>query len=280
MLDEADDLLSLDGDPRVRAGVLARATELDLLSGNWGTAIRRAELLVDLARRRELSERLPEAYALLGQILAGIGAEDEAYDAVTQSKVFARAHPARFDARLRASRVLLDLHKLADAKELLPAPEGLKATRVDDPSAQHAALRARLLAGTDPTGARDLAVWSLTRQQPLLGFRAAFIALDASKALSACGQHKTARTAAKRGLKLLKGLGGDGIRLEMLIALQTASPDRRVMDALAQVATRIASRMPAPAVESFVNRPIVGEALANEHTKPGGPPPSVGPDRS
>ncbi|MEZ4316865.1 MAG: protein kinase [Myxococcota bacterium] len=270
LLDEADDLLSLDGDPRVRAGVLARATELDMLSGNWGMAVRRAEMFVDLARRRELSERLPEAYALLAQILCGIGAWDEAYDAVAQAKVFSRAHPARFEPRLRAARVLLDLGRSEEAEEIMPAPEGVTATRVDDPAAQHAALRSRMLASTDPVGARDLAVWSLTRQQPLLGFRAAFIALDASKALSACEQHQTARTAAKRGLKLLKGLGGDGIRLEMLIALQTASPDARVLEALKQVALRIAARMPAPAVASFMGRPIIQDVLDGEPTMPGG----------
>jgi len=269
LLEEADDLLSLDGDPRVRAGVLARAVELDMLSGFWGTAVRRAELLVDLARRRELSERLPEAYALLAQILCGIGAHNEAYDAVAQAKVFSRAHPARFEPRLRIARVLLDLGKITEAEGVLPAPEGLSTTRVDDPSAQHAAIRARILAPTDPSASRDLAVWSLTRQQPLLGFRAAFIALDASKALTAAGFNDTARTAAKRGLKLLKGLGGDGIRLEMLVALHVASPDPRVLDALQQVATRIAARMPGPAVNSFFRRPIVGAALETEPTKSG-----------
>lgn len=254
LLTEADDLLALDGDAQVRAAVLARAIEVANLTGSWGTAVRRAEQLVDVARRRELASRLPDAYSLLAIALLAIGAREEALDAASQARVFARAHPSRHEALLRTTRALIDLQQLDEASALLPDRDTLPAAGVDDPPALHAALQARLLAPTDPRGAYELAIWSLRRPEPMLGFRSGLVALDASKALLETGQAETARKAAKRGLKSLKGLGADGLRLEVLLALQRAGPDERVTLAIRQVAGRVAQRLTGPALETFRRR--------------------------
>lgn len=254
LLDEADDLLSLDGDADIRAAVLSRSIEVANLTGNWGSAVRRAEQLVDVARRRALASRLPDAYSLLALALLAIGAEDEALDAASQAQVFFKSHPNRLEARLRTSRALLDLGRLDDAAEVLPDANALEPRGVDDPPGLHAALRARILAPDSQQEARDLAIWAVRRPAPMLGFRSAIIALDANKALLAVGDAPSARTAAKRGLKRVQGLGADGLRLETLLALQRAEPDERVVAACSAVARRIYARLDGPALERFSER--------------------------
>ncbi|MCA9566846.1 MAG: protein kinase [Myxococcales bacterium] len=261
LLDEADDLLALDGDAQVRAAVLSRAIEVANMTGHWGNAVRRAEQLVDVARRRELSARLPDAYSLLALALLAIGATDEALDAASQARVFAKAHRSRVEPQLRTARALLDLGRHAEAEEVLPERGTLPDSGIDDPPGLHAALRARILAPENPTEARDLAIWALKRPPPMLSFRAAIVALDASKALLEVGQTSTARKAAKRGLKCLQGLGADGLRLEVLLALQRAEPDARVQEAIAQVAGRVAGRLAGPALDTFQKRDAVRAAL-------------------
>jgi tetratricopeptide (TPR) repeat protein len=254
LLDEADDLLSLDGDADIRAAVLSRSIEVANLTGNWGSAVRRAEQLVEVSRRRELASRLPDAYSLLALALLAIGARDEALDAASQARVFAKTHPARVEARLRTARALLDLDRHDEAGSVLPEASALEPAGADDPPALHAAVRARLLARSSPDEARELAIWSLRRPPPLLGFRMAITALDASKALLALGDRSSARKAAKRGLRSLKGLGADGLRFETLLALHRAEPDARVVAAGAQVAARIRARLTGPALERFLER--------------------------
>ncbi|MEQ1503399.1 MAG: serine/threonine-protein kinase [Myxococcota bacterium] len=264
LLGEADDLLNPDGDYRVRAGVLARAIELDTASGRLGSALYRAESLVELSRRHGMGERLPEAYALLADLLLRLGEPAEAEDAAQQSLVFAKATDnTGWDPRLRAARVLAELGRTHEAFAALPSTDDLGASPVYDPSAQFAAVSARLYAWTEPARARDLAAWALTRPPPLLLLTGTRIALDAAVALIDVGQPEAARNAVKRGLKLLGTAdGADGIRLELLIAMQRASPDPRVLDAIRQVAEAMLPAVPATAVESFRARAEIRAALA------------------
>jgi tetratricopeptide (TPR) repeat protein len=263
LLTQADDLLNPDGDYRVRAGVLARAVELDTAAGRLGSALYRAELLVELARRHGMGDRLPEAYALLATILAALGDPAEARDAAHQALVFSRAAASPgWDARVRAARVLLDLDQPAEALDALPAPEELPQGRVYDPPAQVAALRARLVAMEDPSQARDLAAWALTRPAPLLVLAAARISLDAAIALMAAAQPDAARQAVKRGLKLVQGGSeSDGLRLELLVTMHAAGPDERVMEAIKLVVARMLPLLPAHTAERFRARPVVRDAL-------------------
>jgi len=262
LLAEADDLLASADEPRVRAGVLARLIELESAAGRMGSAVWRAEALVELARQRDMAERLPEAYALLAHILAFLGDDEDAHDAAQQALIFANAHGgSAWAPRLHAARVLAGLGHGDVAERALPATEDLPIDPIDDPPAQLAAVRARLCAGSDPLRARDLAAWALARTPPRLSLRGARIALDAALALSTAQQTEAARSAVKRGLKQLKGAGGDALRLELLVAMHQAQPDQRVLDALAQIAPRIEAQLPPNAVGTFLARPVVREAL-------------------
>lgn len=268
LLGQADDLLNPDGDFRVRAGVLARTIELDTASGRFAGAVYRAEALVELARRHGMGERLPEAYALLADVLLRLGEAVEAEDAAQQSLVFAKATDAAgWDSRLRAARVLAELGCVAEAFAALPVAAELAPSPVDDPPAQYAAVTARLYAQTEPTRARDLATWALTRPPPLLLLTGARIALDAAETLIEVGQAESARQAIKRGLKLLGAAQSeddvDGIRLELLVAMQRAAPDDRVVDALRLLVERVRPSVPASAETAFLARPQIREALAS-----------------
>jgi tetratricopeptide (TPR) repeat protein len=269
LLDQAGELLNPDGDSRVRAGVLARRIEIDTCAGGFGAALRKAELLVDLVRRREMSERLAEAYGLLAEALLAIGDREESHDAAHQALVFARAHgPKTWASKLRAARILCFLECWDEGEEALPAPEDLPTNVVDDPAAQLAAIRARLYARRDPSRARDLAIWALVRPPPLLSIRAARIAIDLSLAFSGIGEVDTARKSVKQGLKRLDGPGGDGLRLELLIAMEIARSDPRVLNAAGQVAARVSLRLDPESAALFRARPIIARALAHLEQHP------------
>ncbi len=262
LLAQADELLNPDGDYRVRAGVLARLIELDIAAGRFGSALYRSELLVDLARRHGMSERLPEAYSLLAQLLANLADPDNAHDAAQQALIFAKATGVRsWQAQLRATRVLLQLGFGREAEMALPDAATLPASQVYDPPAQHAALYARLFARIDAGRCRDLSTWTLTRPPPTLGIRAAEIALDCAHALMAIGQNDPARSAIKHGLKQLQGHGADGLRLELLVLMHQAAPDHRVLDAVGQVARRMLPQLPATGAEAFRTRNVIADAL-------------------
>ena len=217
-----------------------------------------------------MGERLPEAYALLADLLVRLGEPAEAEDAAQQSLVFAKATDVvGWESRLRAARVLADLGKTAEAFVALPPSDQLAASPVYDPPAQYAVMSARLYAKADPARARDLTAWALGRPPPLLVLTGTRIAQDAALALIAIGAPDAARNAIKRGLKLL-GAGGDGIRLELLIVMQQASPDPRVLDAIRQVVERVLPLLPpsrehaskpSSVMESFRARAGIREAM-------------------
>ncbi|MEZ4234983.1 MAG: hypothetical protein R3F59_02225 [Myxococcota bacterium] len=140
----------------------------------------------------------------------------------------------------------------------------MAASPVDDPPAQFAAVSARLYAASEPSRARDLATWALTRPAPLLVLTGTRIAQDAAMALIEVGQPEPARAALKRGLSLLGAADGteDGIRLELMVEMQRASPDRRVIGAIRQVVERMLAAIPTAAVDRFRARPVIREALA------------------
>ncbi|NCG20613.1 MAG: protein kinase [Rhodobacterales bacterium] len=263
LLDQAEELLAPDGDVRVRAGILTRCVEIETCAGRYGAALRRCEALVDLARQRDMAERLPDAYALLAEALCALGNEGEANDAAMQALVYAKAQGrSSWDAQLRAARCLADLRRWDALAKALPEPEDLPKRLVDDPAAQLAALRARLYSQTDPARSIDLALWALHRPPPLLAIRAARIAIDVAQALAASGQIETARSAVKRGLKSLQGPGSDGLRLELLLSMQRARPDERVTAAIGQIATRIAQNLALRFATKFLQRDGVQEALS------------------
>ncbi len=242
LLEAADDLLDPGGDDRVRAGVLARLIELELAAGRYGPARGRAEVLVDLARRRDMPERLAEAYGLYAGVLLVVGDRDEARDAATQAVVFATAHGTRsWLGRLLAAEVFAELGDKAEAQTALPHPGDVPTAPIDDPPAWVAALRARVSDDTATTS--DLATWALGRPPPMLGLRLGRIAIQAGWALLAAGNASGARIAAKRALKAYQGPSLDGAALESLRLLDATAPDERVRAALEAVATRVAAQL-------------------------------------
>jgi tetratricopeptide (TPR) repeat protein len=262
LLAEADQLLGPEGDYRVRAGVLARAVELDTAAGRLGSAAYRADILIELARRHGMCERLPEAYALLAELRLRVGDREGARDATQQNVVFTRASAGiGWEPRLRAARALAELGHRAEALAALPAEDEVPSSPVDDPPAQLAAVRAQLIADDDPLRARDLAGWAMTRPAPLLSLAGARIALDSARALHRAGSSGAARNAVKHGLARL-GSGGDGLRLELLVVMQEIAPDPRVTDALGALAARTMPLLPPGAQDTFAARPVIRDVVA------------------
>ena len=253
LLGQADDLLQPDGDPRVRAGVLHKLIELGLAAGRYGQARQHAEALVDLARRRDLGDRLPVAYGAFAVVLAALGDREEARDAAHQALVYARAMgPAGWEGRLFAAVVLADLGDRADARAALPEPGQVPESPLDDAPAWAAALRARV---TDqPDRAAELARGALARPPAILVLRAARIAIDAGLALIAAGALTDARAAAKQALRLVQTPDLDGLRLEALVVLQRTGRDERVAAALTQAAQRVQAGLPTEAAARLARR--------------------------
>lgn len=269
LLDRAEELLDPGGDDHVRASVLARSIEIENCAGRYDAALRRCETLVDLARRRELATRFSEAYALLAECLWSMGAADDAYDAAHQAHIFGRAlGPTSWESQLRAARVLVDLGRHEEAMQHLPDPEHLPDRSIDDPPAQLAALRSRLLSRSRPAEAADLAHWSLTRTPPMLAIRTAVIVRDASLALIQIGQQPLARTAIKRALQALHGPGAAGLRLELLLAMTQTRSDPRVRDAALQVAQTIAQGLTADQRTTFYQRERLEGLIAQSKNQP------------
>ena len=260
LLMQADDQLAQEGDPFVRAGVMHMLGELEAASGRLGSALWRTEALVEHARRHGMSDRLPDAYALLGDVLHFVG-DPEASDAARQALVFADALGGRcWSARLHSARVLHACGDV-DAEAQLPSLEDVPDSPISDPAAQLAALRARVRATTDPHGAQDLAAWALSRPAPVVRWYGARVALDASEAMRAIGRDDAARDAAKRGLAFVKGTGADALRVELMVALYLAREDTRVIDALGKLLPRIVRNLPPNAIESFTDRPVFRDVL-------------------
>jgi len=263
LLDQAEDLLNPDGNPRVRAGVFARSIELDLAAARYGSALYRCDTLIELVQSRELDERFAEAYALSADAhrLAGLTEKCESH--LEKSLRFAAltSTQSQWTAMLRNARVLCDLGRFDEVEAALPKPEDLRNNALDDPSAQLAALRARAVAHKNAKMATDLCSWCMMRPVPLLLIRHIHICTDVSLALGRSGDINAARRAAKRGLKALQGPEFDGLRLELLIAFQRVAPDPRIQDAISQVSKRIAISLPPQVQRSLVRRPIIKGAF-------------------
>jgi hypothetical protein len=135
-------------------------------------------------------------------------------------------------------------------------------SRLDDPIAQYAVLKAWATAGEQPAAACDLALWALVRPPAVYGIRASIICMDAARALTRAGDREKARAAAKRGLSILESPDTDGLRLELLLAMHEAVPDERVLAAAGQVARRIVRNLPPVVATGFSRRPDVAAALA------------------
>lgn len=251
LLTEADDLLVTGGDDHVRASVLGRAIELDLVAGRIGSALARAERLDRWVTERELGDRRAEARVLLAE--ARVAAQDP--DGALAVLTDALATPATIDVRLRAARTWCALGRPAQATSALPRPEEVVQNHFDDAAAQAATLRAWAIARDTPATARDLVAWAAARTPGAIAIRAAQMAIDQSRAHAAVGDTEAARTAAKRALKFVQSVPSgdavDGLSLAALAALDAAAPDARVQQAAAQVVNRLSPQVPSAIVAAW-----------------------------
>ncbi len=256
LLESALDRLERGGDVRVRCGVLARAIELDLAAGRLGAANHRSERLMDAIEQHELVDRIADARALHAIVLIDSGRPAQAAQAANIALTYAQMQgDAAWNTRLRVARALLAAGRPDAAATALPKADRVPENRLDDPPGQLAAIRARLLASSDPIAAKDLAIWAMTRSEPMLALRSFRIRVDASRALSAVGATDHAREGAKRAVRLLDAAGTEGFRLDALLALNQAADDPRVADAIGQLARRIADRLPPSIAKTFRTRP-------------------------
>ncbi|MBX2797164.1 MAG: protein kinase [Myxococcales bacterium] len=261
LLNHAEELLNPDGDYRVRASVLARLTEIDAVAGRFGSALYRAELLVELAKRHGLADRMPIAFALQGEVLTSLGHAELAHEALRQATLFiGAAEGPTWEARMRVARTLMDLADrshagaFAAAAELLPDEADLPSSGVTDPLAQWLVLRARVAASSQDPEAAALTRRALDRPAPLLGLSDARMALDAAKALAETAPEE-ARRAMSRGLEALPDEGVDGMRLELMLSVQR--PGSEVPDTLATLVGRILPLLPPRSADSFKARNAV-----------------------
>jgi len=245
LLDRADELLHPDGDPWVRAGVLVRRIELDWAAGRFVAGLRRAEALLEHVQNHDMPERLPLAHALLAELHATLGQDEQVHRQIRNALTYATTIGDRsWDARLRVARLLCVYGRREEALEALPPTATLPSSHVDGPSTQRAAIEARCRALSDASTAADLARWVSVRPAPLLAVRGAEISVDIAWALADVGDIDGARRVAKDGLRNAQHAEMDGLRLGLLVALFHARPDERVKDTILQIATRIASELP------------------------------------
>lgn len=269
-LERADELLSAEGDPRVRIGVLLRTLELDLAGARYETARRRADVLRDLLEARELPDRLDEAWTLTAEVHLALGEGTAAVEAAAEARRLVIPRGPGDPVRLRLARLLLELSD-PEAASALPDEAVLDDEPVDRPVLQQRALLARVLAPVAPARAAGIARRCLEAAPARVALTAAATWRDLSLALADVGETEEARTAAKRGIRALDGPGTEGATLGLLLALHAASPDPRVLSAAGQVARRVASWLSADAARGFTSRPEVAEALAANGPDPSAP---------
>ncbi len=225
--------------------------------GWYRPALHRGEELLEL----EGANVLPHTCVLLGSTLVAIGMTEEAADAVAVGIEALESCPTwDWRPRLGLARLAIDLGRLTEAKALMGAVEDRPFSAEANAGAELSALRARVMATTDPERSNQLARGALLPPHPLDTTRLARTALDCALAHVANGRPSDARSAAKVGLGAAKN-GGEGLRLELLVALYEAKPERRVMDAVAATARRVMKRTPVFAAAPFRERPIICDAL-------------------
>jgi len=230
----------------------------DNAMGWYRPALHRGEELLDTDGAQPYLSRI---CAVLGTTLVSLGMKDEALDAV-EVGVEAIPKAPRWDwqPRVDLARLLVEVGKPKRAEKILAGIDVRAPCAETNPDAEILAVRARIAAPTDPEGAQKLARQALQAPHPLDVSRLARVALDCARAHVAAGAPSHARSAAKVGLGAAKQ-GGEGLRLELLLALQAAKPESRVLDAIAATARRIRKRTPAHAADSFSARPVIAKTL-------------------
>ncbi len=259
----AEDLLGPDGDPRVRASVLARATDLDLAAACWGAARARCDQLADVVRRFDLHDRTAEAWAMRASLDVALGEGESARHAVRNALALCRVPGTLvWQVHVRCGAVLADLGRFEEGGQLMLAPDAVAASPIDDPPARIAAVRARHEAHRNPARATDLARWALTRSIRLV-LRALDVVVDASCALTALGFVEEAQAARDRALEsTLLHPGLEGLRLRLLCDAWTVDRAPARLDAARFLVENAMDRAGGVDMGGFTETPFVRAVLA------------------
>lgn len=257
-INAADDLLARADNPRVRAGVLARSVELDLVGGRYASARHRVQVLLDLLGNHQLTNRLAEALALNAMTLAMLGQPDEALTEAQRARVYAQTQGHRGNmARILIARALCWVDEFALAADALPKISEVAPSRLNTPQLQVRCLKALIEARSAPEIAAASMREVLAATAPVLSFAGAFIAIDAGMAFERLGQRKDALGVLTRGIKRQPDEGADGLLSELLLLANAIGPDAHRHQRAVQVVTRIQSALPGPMQRTFSARPDI-----------------------
>ncbi len=244
-LDAADELLARGGDIRVRAGILLRSVELELVAGRVDFAVHRAEALLDLVTAHDVQPRFVVAHALAAAARWLAGEVEEAVGLAQRAVQFA-ASRALWEAEgvLRAVRVLVAAGRASDAEVGRLDGAVWPQAPLHAPLTQALALRARARAAQRPDAARaDLeaalarppARWQASRVAALLDAGWAWVGLnDAPRALAAVAEARA----------LLPAQRADGAQLALDAVAAAAGDVDAVAAGQARVSALLASLSP------------------------------------
>lgn len=243
-LERADDLLAVQGDVHVRAGILLRSIELDTAAGRFAFALQRTDLLIDLITAHHIASKLPEAHGYRAVLLLALGQSDEAAGAARHAILLGRGQLADgWQGVLGGIRVLDALDRL-DGSELaiVQAIQSFEGA-IRQPRAQAIALEARLVARSAPARAMERvwdvleapdAHWSLSQLARLA---------DVARACTRAGYPDHARAVLEGIDALLERDRALGARLELAILRGLAGvPD--APEARQHIALEIAAQLP------------------------------------
>jgi putative YpdA family bacillithiol system oxidoreductase len=264
-------LLTADSDPLVVAALLADAVQLESALGRYPQAITHAQKLLEwTADHPPLRAR---ALTLLAAAQCAIGSYAGAVTNVTAAaELVGVLGSEATDAKLRTARLLCELGRNPAAREVLDGMAAPPASAIHDYAGQQLALRARASARQDPEVARSLATTALGRPAAGHPLSAMALRLDAARAMYEAGNGIAARTAVKRGLKVVPGSDPKGARLELLVLLHETGPDdAQVSEALARTAARVMAGLPRDLAASFRTRANIAPALASTGAVPADP---------
>jgi tetratricopeptide (TPR) repeat protein len=231
-LARAEDQLGPDGDPRVRASVLVRTVELDLVAASWGAASSRLDNLHELLRSANLHERSAEAWAFRAALGAALGDTERVVVACRNAHGLCRV-PGVPAWRIHAicGGALADVGRFEEAARLSLVPDAAPPSPLEDPPGWVASVAARIEVHRNPARAIDHARWALTRA-PRLIYRRIDLSIQASAALEAAGLVDEATAARRAALEVVTVRAGlEGQRLRLLVDLWRTSREAMWADA-------------------------------------------------
>lgn len=209
LIEEALPVLSNSGTEPEHARLLLSVAEQDIGAGRLYRARSMADQAESIARDAQRLMICVRALGISAWAAWSIGDEGEARRCIRSGNSIIHAvdesdSAEDLRARLMMGRVLALQGELNNARKLLPSHVIDVEPSLDDPSGQHRALMARLLAGLNPASAIELARSVLERPPAQLPWVAARIALDTAHALRTMERITAARMALSRAEALLK----------------------------------------------------------------------------